>query len=93
VKPSSQNPHRSTGPVVWVLSSGEDHEGGYILGVYATKDLAKGPFLEAAEDIPFDLDNAWQDGDGSVSVHGGCDWVSLKPYPLVTQLAVEGGAS
>jgi hypothetical protein len=91
VKPSSQI-KETAGPVVWVLSSGEDHEGGHILGVYATKDLAKGPFFQAAEDMPFNLDGVWQDGDGRVSVHGDCDWVSLKPYPLVTQLAVEGGA-
>ena len=73
-----------TGPVVWLLMAGEDYEGGHILGVFATKDLAKGPFYDAASDIPFDLDEAWQDGDGAVRVHGGCDWVSLKPYPLVT---------
>jgi hypothetical protein len=73
------------GPVVWVLSAGEDHEGGIVLGVFASKEAAKGPFAEAACDIPFDLDNAWQDGDGAVHAHGGCDWVSLKPHVLVTQ--------
>jgi len=75
----------ATGPVVWLLMAGEDHEGGHILGVHATKDLAKGPFLEAASDIPFEVDEAWQDGDGAVRVHGGCDWVSLKPHPLITR--------
>lgn len=75
----------ATDPVVWILMSGEDHEGGYIHGIYATKDLAKGPFLEAASDIPFEVDEAWQDGDGAVRVHGGCGWVSLKPYPLTTR--------
>lgn len=69
--------HTQTGPIVWVLSTGEDHEGGEVLGVYATK--------EAAKRIPFDLDNAWQDKEsGAVHAHGGCDWVSLEPHPLIT---------
>jgi hypothetical protein len=65
-------------------STGEDSEGGDVLGVYATKEAAKGPFVEAARRIPFDLDNAWQDnGTGAVHAHGGCDWVSLEPHPLI----------
>jgi hypothetical protein len=76
------------GPVVWILSSGEMHEGGTILGVYATKDTAKGPFVAAAASIPFDIDKAWQDDDGAVHVEGGCDWVSLEPHSVIahTQL-------
>lgn len=73
------------GPVVWTLTSGEDHEGGTVLGVYATKEAAKGAFLQAVQGIPFDLDGAWQDDDGAVHAHGGCDWVSLEPHPLITQ--------
>lgn len=73
------------GPVVWVLSTGEDHEGGTVLGVYATKEAAKGAFLQAATGIPFGVDGAWQDDDGSVTAHGGCDWVSLEPHPLITR--------
>lgn len=76
--------HQQTGPIVWVLSTGEDHEGGYVLGVYASKDAAKGPFVEAAKKIPFELDKVWQDDDGAVNAHGGCDWVSLEPHPLIT---------
>jgi len=79
----------ATGPVVWVLSTGEDHEGGEVLGVYANKEAAKGPFVEAAKRIPFDLDRAWQDEEsGAVHAHGGCDWVALEPHPLImaTQL-------
>lgn len=72
------------GPLVWILSKGEDYEGGNILGVYATKDAAKGPFLKAARNIPFDLDNAWQDEDGAVHAHGGCDWVSLEPHSVIS---------
>jgi hypothetical protein len=47
-----------TAPIGWVLATGEDHEGGEVLGVYATKEAAKGPFVAAAQRIPFDLDNA-----------------------------------
>src|SRR5690349_18170643 len=73
-------------PTVWVLSAGEDHEGGNVLGVYASKDVAKGPFVEAARRIPFDLDKAWQDDDTeAVHAHGGCDWVSLEPHPLIAR--------
>ena len=74
-----------TGPLVWVLAAGEDHEGGTVLGVYASKEAAKGRFVEAARRIPFDLDNAWQDEEsGAVHAHGGCDWVSLEPHPLIS---------
>lgn len=76
------------GPIVWVLSSGEDYEGGTVLGVYASKEAAKGPFVEAASKIPFDLDEVWQDGDGAVNAHGGCDWVALEPHPLITQAQI-----
>ncbi|HEY5834912.1 hypothetical protein [Streptomyces sp.] len=80
--------HRTTtptGPVVWILSSGEDYEGGTVLGVYATKDAAKGAFVQAARGIPFAVDKAWQDQDGAVHARGGCDWVSLEPHQLITR--------
>lgn len=77
---------QSAAAIVWVLSTGEDHEGGEVLGVYASKEAAKGPFVEAAQRIPFDLDQAWQDEEsGAVHAHGGCDWVSLEPHPLIGQ--------
>lgn len=74
----------TTGPVVWVLAQGEDHESGTVLGVYASKEIAKGPFLKAVLGIPFEVDSAWQDDGGAVHAHGGCDWVSLEPHPLIT---------
>ncbi|GGS96435.1 hypothetical protein [Streptomyces violaceus] len=80
---ATQHQTAPAGPTVWILSSGEDHEGGHILGVYASKEAAKGPFVQAAASIPFDLDAAWQDDDGSVNVHGGCDWVSLEPHTVI----------
>lgn len=75
-----------TAATVWILSKGEDYEGGTVLGVYASKEAAKGPFVKAARRIPFDLDEAWQDEEsGAVHAHGGCDWVSLEPHPLIGQ--------
>jgi hypothetical protein len=71
------------GPIVWILSKGEFGEGGNVLGVFAEKDAAKGPFVEAARRIPFDIDKAWQDEDGAVHAEGGCDWVALEPHPLI----------
>lgn len=84
IEPAHTQQTTPTGPVVWILSKGEDHEGGRILGVYASKETAKGPFVEAARSIPFDLDKVWQDDDGAVNAHGGCDWVSLEPHTVVT---------
>jgi hypothetical protein len=75
---------RIDGPIVWILSKGEFGEGGSVLGVYAVKDAAKGPFVEAARRIPFDIDKAWQDEDGAVHAEGGCDWVALEPHSLIT---------
>jgi len=83
IQTAEQAQEQQTGPIVWVLSTGEDHEGGTVLGVYASKDIAKGPFVDAATGIPFDLDGVWQDGDGAVHAYGGCDWVSLEPHPLI----------
>jgi hypothetical protein len=83
---AAQHTQHTAGPLVWILSKGEDYEGGHILGVYANKEAAKGPFLKAATSIPFDLDQVWQDDDGAVNAHGGCDWVSLEPHPLITAI-------
>jgi hypothetical protein len=64
---ADQHTQQLAGPIVWILSKGEDYEGGRILGVYASKEAAKGPFVEAAASIPFDLNKVWQDDDGSVN--------------------------
>ncbi|MFD5184081.1 hypothetical protein ACFWMQ_16000 [Streptomyces sp. NPDC058372] len=36
-------------PQVWLLMQGEDHEGGNVLGVFATRDTARGEFIAAGE--------------------------------------------
>ncbi|MDF2708141.1 MAG: hypothetical protein K0R62_3793 [Nonomuraea muscovyensis] len=77
--------------VVWILESGEDHEGGAVLGVFNTRDTAMGAFVEAAQRMPFGLDDAREEADGSLRLHGGCDWLSLGPYPVQTQAALTQG--
>ncbi|MFD8516549.1 hypothetical protein ACFV27_37095 [Streptomyces antimycoticus] len=74
------------GPVVWILSKGERHEGGDILGVFADKDLGRGQFVLAAQDIhrSFGIDDIREDEHGAVHLEGGCDWLSLEPYTVTT---------
>jgi hypothetical protein len=82
------------GPVVWILSEGEMHEGGAIVGVYLDRDLARGALTAAAQKLHdrFTIDDARQDDDGSIHVEGGCDWITLEPHPVVTNVQVESGA-
>lgn len=74
------------GPVVWILSEGEMHEGGTIIGVFLDRDLARGQFVTKAQQIHdrFSIDDIRKDDDGSIHVEGGCDWLSLEPYPVTT---------
>jgi acyl-coenzyme A synthetase/AMP-(fatty) acid ligase len=72
--------------------SGEDHEGGNVLGVFADREQAKGAFVEAARNIPFAIDGAREDEDGSIHLHGGCDWLSLSQEVVQGTAQLEGGA-
>ncbi|WP_405699100.1 hypothetical protein OG209_05260 [Streptomyces sp. NBC_01383] len=76
----------ASGPVVWILSEGEMHEGGSIVGVYLDRDLARGALAVAAQRLHdrFTIDDARQEGDGSIHVEGGCDWIALEPHRVVT---------
>lgn len=76
---------------VWIMMKGEFGEGGGVLGVYADRDLAHGQFaIEAGVmDRMFGLRNARQEQDGSLHLEAGCDWLSLEPYDVVTQLEIE----
>lgn len=76
----------STGPVVWILSTGEFGEGGQILGVYLDRDLARGALTEEAQKLQdrFTISDARQDDDGTLHVEGGCDWIALEPHRVVT---------
>ncbi|MFG2526162.1 hypothetical protein [Streptomyces sp. NPDC048527] len=75
----------TTGPAVWILTTGELYEGGTVQGVYATKDLAKDDFLTAVQRIPFAIDKAWVDDDQAVHVEGGCDFVDLVPHTVTVR--------
>lgn len=79
--------HRQTpaAPIVWILSKGELHEGGEVLGVYADRDLASGQFLTEAQNLSFAIDDARQGEDGSILIEAGCGWLALEPHPLITQ--------
>jgi hypothetical protein len=48
---------------VWILSKGEMHEGGSVLGVFADRDLARGAFLTEAHviDRTFGISSADRD--------------------------------
>ncbi|MDX2986532.1 hypothetical protein [Streptomyces caniscabiei] len=79
------------GHVVWVLSSGEMHEGGTIQGIYTDRVLARGEFTKRAQALQdrFSIDDARQDEDGSIHLSGGCDWIALEPHPLITAVQLD----
>lgn len=76
----------------WILTTGEDHEGGDVLGVYADKPLAFADFLVRARQIQdtFQLDTITGTLDGDVYAHGGCDWVRLTEHVVVERHAIAG---
>jgi hypothetical protein len=78
------------GMQVWVLSKGQIQEGGNVLGIYADKDTALGPFIKAANEIHdmFEIDDAHQAVDGSVHLTGGCDWLSLEPHEVISHVQI-----
>ncbi|MFF1916141.1 hypothetical protein ACFVYE_32060 [Streptomyces sp. NPDC058239] len=84
--------HAASGqPTVWILSEGEMHEGGTIIGVYLDRDLARGALVAKAQELNdrFTIRDARQEGDGSIHVEGGCDWIALEPHPVVTALELD----
>jgi hypothetical protein len=75
------------GPVVWILSVGEAYEGTRIVGVYLDRDLAHADFVTEAQKIHDtsgirDLQPA---DDGSLTLTGGCDVLTLMPHPVKTK--------
>ncbi|MFI0031303.1 hypothetical protein ACH4M8_18625 [Streptomyces albidoflavus] len=80
-------------PQVWLLMQGEDHEGGDVLGVFVTRDAARGEFIAAARRLHFEIDGAEEREGGSLHLHAGCDWLSLTPHAVATTEAIEAGES
>ncbi|MEU3261005.1 hypothetical protein ABZ694_24985 [Streptomyces albidoflavus] len=81
----------SVSPQVWLLMQGEDHEGGNVLGVYATRAASRGGFIAAARRLHFEIDGAEEREGGSLHLHAGCDWLSLTPHAMTTAEAIEAG--
>ncbi|MFJ2202403.1 hypothetical protein [Streptomyces violaceusniger] len=88
---NQRNTRQPIGPVVWILMSGEMHEGGEILGVFTDRDLARGQFVAAAQRIhrSFGIDDLREDEDGSILLEGGCDWLSLEPHTVTTAVEID----
>lgn len=80
---------------VWILETGEDHEGGQVLGVYGSKDAAFADFATQAVELDSrfagrGIDVADQAEDGRLYLHAGCDWLSLTPHAVIMVPQIEG---
>lgn len=75
---------------VWILMKGEDEQGGFVHGVYLDKDYARRDFEKLAREIDEQIrvDDAYVADDGSINVHGGCDWLTLEPHDVQGPLAL-----
>lgn len=78
---------------VWILMQGEHHEGGAVYGVFATRELGHGAFANLAEQLyeRFGISDARQEENGALHLDGGCDWISLTPHEVTTQLEIPAG--
>lgn len=79
---------------VWILSTGENNEGGDVIGVYADRDLARGQLITEAHKIRDrfnEIRDLHEEADGSIHFSGGCDWLSLKPHQVVSRQEIERG--
>lgn len=77
---------------VWILMQGELSEGGSVEGVFATRELGHGAFAKLAQELNdrFGIREAEVNEDGGLYLEGGCDWIELKPFDVVEQLAIAG---
>lgn len=57
---------------VWLLERGEDHEGGSVLGIYSTEELAMEALVEQRNKQLGRARNPSKIDDGGFS--SGCDW-------------------
>jgi hypothetical protein len=71
---------------VWLVEAGEDYEGGSVLGVYSTKELAMSALEEKRTILlkRFDGNNDWAKVSEIEhgSFHSGCDWYSIDRYTI-----------
>lgn len=84
-------PTAQAAPVVWILSSGEMHEGGRIIGAYLDRDLAAGRFITEAATMGqrFGVDSVEEAMDGGITVESGCDWLTLAPHTVITRTELD----
>lgn len=77
---------------VWILMQGELCEGGQVEGVFATAELGHGAFADLATALygRFGIREAEIREGGALYLEGGCDWIELKPFDVVAQLAISG---
>ena len=62
---------------VWIVSNGEQHEGGSVSGVYDSKEKA----IENALKVPCHFDGGWlKDGDDYWT--NGCDYVIIEEFKI-----------
>lgn len=74
---------------VWVMERGEKYEGGRVVGIYATRDMARADVLDGMKDLARFRDAAGRaevEADGSLYMESGCDWLTLTPYEVQGQL-------
>jgi hypothetical protein len=75
---------------VWILMQGEFGEGGSVEGVFASRELGHGAFAKLAAELHdrFGIRDADVREDGGLYLNGGCDWIELRPFDVVEQLAI-----
>lgn len=63
---------------VWVVSNGENHEGGTVVGVYSSKELA----VKKALEVPPHFDGGWEPLPEPLAWGNGCDYVIVEEFPV-----------
>jgi hypothetical protein len=63
---------------VWIVESGEQCEGGSVVGVYATETLAR----KAAVEVHAHFPGGWKPSTNN-SWANGCDYVSIEEHEVI----------
>lgn len=71
---------------VWLFEAGEDYEGGSVLGVFSTKELAMSALEEKRTillEITEGVSNCYRVSEiEGGTFHCGCDWYSIDRYTI-----------
>ncbi|GAA4705476.1 hypothetical protein [Streptomyces youssoufiensis] len=84
--PSGAEPEREA--AAWAVSTGEIGQGGEVLRLFATREMACE--YVRREGLPFSLDRAREQEDGSLYVEGRTDWLGVDLH-AVTGLGLAAG--